>query len=120
MPETNKPVVINDGMLQTRNAILRSMCAVYLIAFASFYYQSPGEGQFDKNGSSNIILCTLSGLFGEHGILPARGHIETSTSAIAAFMRKPTLLHFGFALNLDTGSMMDLICVLGTLIASAG
>lgn len=36
-------IVINDGMLHTRNVILRCICAAYLIAFASFYHQSPGK-----------------------------------------------------------------------------
>lgn len=32
-----------DGVFYTRNLILRGMSAIYLMAFISFYYQSPGE-----------------------------------------------------------------------------
>lgn len=34
---------LNDGILHTRNLILRLMCLIYMIAFATFYYQSPGK-----------------------------------------------------------------------------
>lgn len=39
------PVQLKDGsgVTYTRNLILRGICAIYLIAFVTFYYQSPGK-----------------------------------------------------------------------------
>lgn len=52
--------------------------------------------------------------------MPARVHIETDTSKLSAFLKLPTLLHFGSALGLDTDYMMDLICIVGMTIACIG
>lgn len=45
----NRPADINDGMLFTRNTILRGVCAIYLVAFAGFYYQSAGRIQTQRS-----------------------------------------------------------------------
>lgn len=37
------PQLLGDGILHTRNLILRGMCAIYLMAFIAFHHQSPGK-----------------------------------------------------------------------------
>lgn len=125
-----KTPVVNDGILHTRNLILRLMCGVYLAAFSSFYYQSPGYKLFHLLMMNVVpywfkwtiipLLNDFLGLFGSNGILPARNYIETTTSTFVAFRKTPTLLHFGFAIGLDTEKMMDLVCVFGMVLSFLG
>ncbi|XP_055691978.1 lipase maturation factor 2-like [Lutzomyia longipalpis] len=89
-----------NGVLNTRNFILRGMCAMYLIAFLSFYYQNEG-------------------LFGDDGILPARIHIS-NTAKITAMQKRPSLLHFAYYLGIDTASMVDFLTLAGILISFVG
>lgn len=41
--KSNRRSHMTDGVLYTRNLILRGMTAIYLMAFITFYYQSPGK-----------------------------------------------------------------------------
>lgn len=96
---------IREGTLYTRNLILRSFCAIYLIAFLSFYHQS-------------------AGLFGNNGVLPARTQIDSTGGSaklkVSAIQQKPTLLHLSSFLGIDTGYMVDLLALVGAIISFTG
>ncbi|XP_059622861.1 lipase maturation factor 2-like [Phlebotomus argentipes] len=89
-----------NSVLNTRNFILRGMCAIYLIAFLSFYHQSEG-------------------LFGDNGILPARIHVS-HTAKLTALQKRPSMLHFAYYLGIDTASMVDFLAIAGVLISFGG
>ncbi|XP_042907628.1 lipase maturation factor 2 [Parasteatoda tepidariorum] len=85
----------------TRNFFLWCMSVVYLSAFSSLYVQIPG-------------------LFGDKGILPARGIISIESGAEVIKKKAeqvPTLLWLAPALGIDVHLMMDLIALLGMVIS---
>lgn len=63
MTESKKlnTTVVNDGILDTRNLILRLMCGVYLATFTSFYYQCPGYKLFHVLYAALLIQMTVCG-----------------------------------------------------------
>ncbi|KAI5739305.1 hypothetical protein M8J77_017595 [Diaphorina citri] len=87
----------------TRNLFLRSICLVYVFAFASLYIQIPG-------------------LFGDNGILPARSQLEGDESLPLSkkLHRKPTLLWLAPFIGLSTEYMMDVISLVGIFLAFTG
>ncbi|GAB0097840.1 Lipase maturation factor [Sergentomyia squamirostris] len=89
-----------NSVLNMRNFVLRGMCAVYLIAFLSFYHQSEG-------------------LFGDNGILPARIHVS-NTAKLTTLQKRPSMLHFAYYLGIDTASMVDFLALAGTAISFVG
>lgn len=44
---------LREGVLYTRNLILRAMCGIYLIAFVTFYHQSAGKFSNNNNEKPN-------------------------------------------------------------------
>lgn len=91
----------NDGVLNTRNLILRCLSVVYLCAFLTFYYQSPG-------------------LFGSHGIMPAQFLKDSPVKLGSDHIKNPTLLHYTEYIGLDVQYMMDFIALIGAGIAFLG
>ncbi|KAK6488205.1 lipase maturation factor 2-like [Huso huso] len=82
-----------------KHMFLWSMSVIYMFAFASLYAQIPG-------------------LYGNDGILPARRMLRyTGKPLLEQLQDSPTLLWLGPQLGLDTQQGMELICLLGTLIA---
>ncbi|XP_037071545.1 lipase maturation factor 2-like [Pollicipes pollicipes] len=76
----------------TRNAFLKAISAIYLIAFMSLYMQIPG-------------------LYGASGVLPAHSQLSPGGGA------GPTLLRWRAALGLHTGHAMELAALTGALLA---
>lgn len=71
-------MIEKDAKVDVKSLLLRTICAAYLIAFLSYYHQSPGLSI--KLEASNIdswtiskFLRTQTGLIGENGISPAVG-----------------------------------------------
>lgn len=64
-------------------------------------------------------MLFFSGLFGDDGILPARVLLEGKQHHLNIF-NHPTLQHFAQFLGGDVASTMDLVAILGALIALAG
>ncbi|KAK3928755.1 Lipase maturation factor 2 [Frankliniella fusca] len=87
----------------TRNLFLRGMSIIYMFAFASFYIQIPG-------------------LYGSNGVLPARTQLvlKGTESVFTKLMTKPTLLWFAPFLGLNVEYMMDVLALIGTIIAFTG
>ncbi|KAH1002951.1 hypothetical protein HUJ04_008971 [Dendroctonus ponderosae] len=87
----------------TRNLFLRSFCAVYLAVFVSIYYQAPG-------------------LYGDHGVLPARAVLENShyKTLSAKIHYKSTLLWLAPYLGLSTSAAIDVLALLGIFFAFTG
>lgn len=87
----------------TRNLFLRSICAIYVFAFASLYVQIPG-------------------LYGDNGILPARSQLEGDESLPLnkKLHRKPTLLWLAPFIGVSTEYMMDIIALVGIVFAFTG
>ncbi|BES88024.1 lipase maturation factor [Nesidiocoris tenuis] len=88
----------------TRDLFLRCVCAVFLVAFTSFYIQIPG-------------------LYGKNGILPARTQLisKGSKNDIAAqIQKKPTLLWFGKNLGIETEHLMEILSLIGIFFAFTG
>jgi hypothetical protein len=87
----------------TRNLFLRAFCIVYLFAFISFYIQIPG-------------------LYGDHGILPAKSLLENSKhkTLSAKVHYQPTLLWLAPYLGLDVNYAMDVLALLGSFLAFTG
>ncbi|KAK1166882.1 lipase maturation factor 2-like [Acipenser oxyrinchus oxyrinchus] len=82
-----------------KHMFLWSMSVIYMFAFASLYVQIPG-------------------LYGNDGILPARRMLRyTGKPLLEQLQDSPTLLWLGPQLGLDTQQGMELICLLGTLMA---
>ncbi|KAI1882528.1 hypothetical protein AGOR_G00251680 [Albula goreensis] len=75
------------------------MSVVYMVAFASLYIQIPG-------------------LYGNEGILPARWQMRyTGKALLEQLQDSPTLLWLGPSLGLDTQQGMELLCLVGALLA---
>jgi hypothetical protein len=76
---------------------------VYLFAFISFYIQIPG-------------------LYGDHGILPAKSLLENSKhkTLSAKVHYQPTLLWLAPYLGLDVNYAMDVLALLGSFLAFTG
>ncbi|XP_043273217.1 lipase maturation factor 2-like [Venturia canescens] len=87
----------------TRNLFLRGICIIYLFAFLSFYIQIPG-------------------LYSDNGILPARTQIdlESKIPLSQKFSQKPTLIWFAPLLGLNVDYMLDVIALLGCVLAFMG
>ncbi|XP_064174613.1 lipase maturation factor 2a isoform X1 [Anguilla rostrata] len=82
-----------------RHMFLWSMSVIYLFAFASLYVQIPG-------------------LYGNEGILPARWQMRYSGKPLLEQLQdSPTLLWLAPHLGLDTQQAMELLCLLGALLA---
>uniref|UniRef100_A0AAG5DU31 Lipase maturation factor n=1 Tax=Anopheles atroparvus TaxID=41427 RepID=A0AAG5DU31_ANOAO len=82
---------------RVRNIVLRAMCAVYLMAFVSFYSEAEG-------------------LYGDAGILPARRILVNGT-----LKERLSLLQFAPFIGLDNGhEAIDLLCLAGATIAFLG
>ncbi|MGH0136339.1 UNVERIFIED_CONTAM: hypothetical protein FKN15_032019 [Acipenser sinensis] len=82
-----------------KHMFLWSMSVIYMFAFVSLYVQIPG-------------------LYGNDGILPARRMLRyTGKPLLEQLQDSPTLLWLGPQLGLDTQQGMELICLLGTLMA---
>ncbi|KAJ8411208.1 hypothetical protein AAFF_G00172140 [Aldrovandia affinis] len=82
-----------------RHMFLWSMSVIYMFAFASLYIQLPG-------------------LYGNEGILPARWQMRyTGKALLEQLQDSPTLLWLGPHLGLDTQQGMELVCLLGVLLA---
>ncbi|GAV08922.1 hypothetical protein RvY_18541 [Ramazzottius varieornatus] len=98
---------IGSGQVHVHNLFLWGIAVIYLFAFASLYHQLPG-------------------LYGENGVLPASKEINPSEAPFDfsrfryQFMDvKPTLLWLTQALKMDTGMGMDVLAMLGILLASS-
>uniref|UniRef100_A0A182QKL4 Lipase maturation factor n=1 Tax=Anopheles farauti TaxID=69004 RepID=A0A182QKL4_9DIPT len=82
---------------RVRNLLLRSMCAVYLMAFVSFY-------------------CQAEGLYGDEGILPASRILANGT-----LKERLSLLQLGPFLGVGNGhEAIDLLCLVGATVAFLG
>lgn len=82
-----------------RQLFLWSIAVIYMFAFSSLYMQIPG-------------------LYGKNGILPAKKILKYTGKNLWEQLREsPTLLWLGPRLGLDTEQGMELICVVGTLLA---
>ncbi|KAJ8249826.1 hypothetical protein COCON_G00230420 [Conger conger] len=83
-----------------RHMFLWSMSVIYLFAFVSLYVQIPG-------------------LYGNEGILPVRWqmHYDDETPLLEQLQGAPTLLWLAPWLGLDTQQAMELLCLLGVLLA---
>ncbi|XP_044285417.1 lipase maturation factor 2 [Varanus komodoensis] len=82
-----------------RQLFLAGLAAAYVAAFASLYVQLPG-------------------LYGRDGILPARRMLRVTGKGFWEQLRdSPTLLWFCPHLGLDTEQGMELLCLLGALLA---
>ncbi|KAJ8373470.1 hypothetical protein SKAU_G00040500 [Synaphobranchus kaupii] len=82
-----------------RHMFLWSMSVIYMFAFASLYIQIPG-------------------LYGNEGILPARWQMRyTGKPLLEQLQDSPTLLWLGPKLGLDTQQGMELLCLLGVVLA---
>ncbi|XP_038047006.1 lipase maturation factor 2-like [Patiria miniata] len=89
-------------MQATKDLFLRSMSAIYLFAFASLYVQIPG-------------------LYGDNGILPAKVVLKPDgRPPEKRFQGRPSLMWLLPGLGLDAQEGMDLICILGCLLAVIG
>ncbi|KAG7456157.1 hypothetical protein MATL_G00248770 [Megalops atlanticus] len=87
------------GVRLPRHMFLWNLSVIYMFAFASLYVQIPG-------------------LYGNEGILPARWQMRYTGKALLEQLRdSPTLLWLGPRLGLDTQQGMELICLLGALLA---
>ncbi|XP_052871732.1 lipase maturation factor 2-like [Anopheles cruzii] len=86
-----------DDVPRVRNLLLRSVCAVYLMAFVSFY-------------------CQAEGLYGDAGILPANRILENGT-----LKERLSLLQLAPFLGLGAShETIDLLCLAGATIAFVG
>ncbi|XP_053658934.1 lipase maturation factor 2-like [Anopheles marshallii] len=86
-----------DDVPRVRNLLLRSMCAVYLMAFVGFY-------------------CQAEGLYGDAGILPASRILANGT-----LKERLSLLQLGPFLGLGSGhEAIDLLCLVGATVAFLG
>nr|XP_040235595.2 lipase maturation factor 2-like [Anopheles coluzzii] len=82
---------------RVRNLLLRSMCAVYLMAFVSFY-------------------CQAEGLYGDGGILPASRILANGT-----LKERLSLLQLAPFVGLGHGhEAIDLLCLVGATVAFLG
>ncbi|XP_036376309.1 lipase maturation factor 2a [Megalops cyprinoides] len=82
-----------------RHMFLWSVSVIYMLAFASLYVQIPG-------------------LYGNEGILPARWQMRyTGKPLLQQLQDAPTLLWLGPQAGLDTQQGMELLCLLGALLA---
>uniref|UniRef100_A0A182N2T4 Lipase maturation factor n=1 Tax=Anopheles dirus TaxID=7168 RepID=A0A182N2T4_9DIPT len=82
---------------RVRNLLLRSMCAVYLMAFVSFY-------------------CQAEGLYGDEGVLPASRILANGT-----LKERLSLLQLGPFLGVGAGhEAIDLLCLVGATVAFLG
>ncbi|KAL5006677.1 hypothetical protein ScPMuIL_015483, partial [Solemya velum] len=83
----------------TRDVFLGCMSAIYLFAFTSLYVQIPG-------------------LYGDHGILPAKLVLDKEAESWDELMEgQPTLLKLTPKLGLDIQTGMDLLCLSGIIIS---
>ena len=94
-----------NGVAGVRTLFLRCIALTYAIAFYSIYTQIPG-------------------LYGDNGILPASGqikaeHLDKAGSLLEALWRNPSLLYLAPSLGLSVSQMMELLCLLGTLLGLA-
>ncbi|XP_059468984.1 lipase maturation factor 2-like [Neocloeon triangulifer] len=84
---------------------LRCVCFIYLFAFLSIYVQIPG-------------------LNGHNGILPACSELDTKAAStrtfLENFLQKPTLLWLAPEIGLNTQYAMELIALLGAILAFLG
>ncbi|XP_053680167.1 lipase maturation factor 2-like [Anopheles nili] len=86
-----------EDVPRVRNMLLRSMCAVYLMAFVSFY-------------------CEAEGLYGDAGILPAGRVLANGT-----LKERLSLLQLGPFIGLGNGhEAIDLLCLVGATVAFLG
>uniref|UniRef100_A0A182FBB0 Lipase maturation factor n=1 Tax=Anopheles albimanus TaxID=7167 RepID=A0A182FBB0_ANOAL len=88
----------SEDVPRVRNVLLRAICAVYLMAFISFY-------------------CQAEGLYGATGILPANRILQNGT-----LKERLSLLQFGPFLGLggEGHAAIDLLCLLGATVSFLG
>jgi len=84
----------------TRNVVLKGVSVVYLMAFMSLYIQIPG-------------------LYGAQGVLPAHVKLESGPESTLwdQLAARPSLLWLRGLLGLNTQHAMELLSVLGVLLA---
>jgi len=64
---------------------------------------------------------SLSGLYGNNGVLPARTQLDSKAKTLSARIHtKPTLLWLAPYIGLDTEYMMDVLALLGVFLAFSG
>jgi len=89
---------------RVRTIFLQTVSLCYAVAFFSLYLQLPG-------------------LYGDTGLLPARSQLDTARAIKedlwSLFTEKPTLLWLCPILGLPVESALDILCLLGTLLALA-
>ncbi|ETN68032.1 lipase maturation factor 2 [Anopheles darlingi] len=87
-----------EDVPRVRNVLLRAICAVYLLAFVSFY-------------------CQAEGLYGETGILPAHRILRNGT-----LKERLNLLQLGPFIGLGGAghAAIDLLCLIGAAVAFLG
>uniref|UniRef100_A0A9L0R273 Lipase maturation factor n=1 Tax=Equus caballus TaxID=9796 RepID=A0A9L0R273_HORSE len=124
------------GSRLPRQLFLQGVAAVFMFAFASLYTQIPGEGH-----PPTRALCPLisppdthslgagvrlgldawgsgCGLYGAEGILPARRMLRPQGKGRwQQLWETPTLLWEAPTLGLDTAQGLELLSLLGTLLA---
>jgi len=90
-----------NGVAGVRTLFLRCIALTYSFAFYSLYTQIPG-------------------LYGDRGILPASGQIKPDlleTSFIKDVLwRTPSLLYFSSSLGLSITQLMEVFCLVGTIL----
>jgi hypothetical protein len=85
-----------------QNAFLIGMSFVYMFAFSSLYYQVPG-------------------LYGDEGILPIRNKLncdQASQWQCVYSGAQPGLLHLSGVIGLAPSALMELLCMVGCVLAS--
>ena len=99
---------------RVRSLFLRCVCLTYAVAFHSLYTQVVDVPVVRP--SLTHILFQLPGLYGDHGLLPARAVLprHTSLPLSSSILSTPTLLWFIPHLGLSTTAAMDLLCLFGT------
>ena len=96
-------MISSQPIPRVRTLFLQCVCLCYSIAFHSLYTQIPG-------------------LYGDHGISPARTVISqlsqqtSSQSTLSVLFSNPTLLLFHSYVGLSVQQAMEVLCLLGTVI----
>ena len=103
---------------RVRTLFLRCVCLTYAVAFHSLYTQ---VSTILNSVLADQNFFQLPGLYGDHGLLPARASLprHSSLSLSSSLLSSPTLLWFLPHTGLSTTMAMDLLCLFGTSLGLA-
>lgn len=95
---------------------------VYLFAFSSFYLQIRGTVKFIILSPMLLNYTTLTGLYGNNGILPAhtRLNLNDQRPLTVRLWDNPTLLIIAPFLGLNVSYCMELLAVSGIIFSFLG